>query len=100
MKIRSITYFFNPGWPLDEKKLRNAGFFLTEAKEAFTAAGYEVQTVRLASVPFPTILGAQKIAETPKFARQFSDAIKQLGLSYAALGPALPHLPGSYRFIP
>jgi hypothetical protein len=35
MKVRSITYFCNPGWPLDEKKLQAAGEFLTEAKAAY-----------------------------------------------------------------
>jgi hypothetical protein len=32
MKIRSITYFFNPGWPLNEQKFKSAGRFLAEAK--------------------------------------------------------------------
>ena len=57
MKIRSVTYFCNPGWPLEEKKLRAAGAFLAEAKAAFDEAGCEVQTTRLATVPFPHLLG-------------------------------------------
>ena len=32
MKIRSITYFLNPKYPLDEKALRKAGEFLAQAK--------------------------------------------------------------------
>jgi len=52
MKIRSITYFFNPGWPLDENRLKSVGRFLAEAKSAFETEGYEVQTTRLATVPF------------------------------------------------
>ncbi|MBE3065846.1 MAG: DUF711 domain-containing protein, partial [Chloroflexi bacterium] len=44
MRIRSITYFCNPGWPLDKKKLQAAGKFLNEAKTNFETAGYEVQT--------------------------------------------------------
>ena len=43
MKIRSITYFCNPKYPLDEKVLQRAGTFLSEAKSAYEAAGYEVQ---------------------------------------------------------
>ena len=61
MKIRSITYFCNPKYPLDEKVLRKAGKFLVKAKSAYEAAGYEVQTVRLATIPFPRLLGEENI---------------------------------------
>ena len=44
MKIRSITYFLNPGWPLNETKMQMAGSFLREAKQSFENAGYTVQT--------------------------------------------------------
>ena len=42
MKIRSITYFCNPGWPLNQDVLRLAGTFLSDAKRAFEAYGYKV----------------------------------------------------------
>jgi len=100
MKIRSITYFCNPGWPLEVKILQAASAFLAEAREALEAAGYEVQTVRLASVPFPTLLGPRNISETPKLARMMGAAIQATGIDYAALGPALPELPYSYLVIP
>ena len=32
MKIRSITYFCNPKYPLDEKILQTAGKFLANGK--------------------------------------------------------------------
>jgi uncharacterized protein (UPF0210 family) len=100
MKIRSITYFYNPGWPLDEKQLRLAAEFLREAKSAFEAADFEVQTTRLASIPFPLLLGEKKIKETPLLAEKLSQAIHEVGIAYAALGPALPGMPGSYDVIP
>ena len=56
MKIRSITYFLNSGWPLDENKFASAGKFLSEAKSAYETEGYEVQTTRLATTPFPHLL--------------------------------------------
>lgn len=99
MKIRSITYFCNPGWPLDEKKLRAAGMFLAEAKAAYTEAGYEVQTTRLATIPFPRLL-AGKVDETARLAQTLSQLLPEIGIAYAALGPALPDLPGSYSVIP
>lgn len=100
MKIRSITYFCNPKFPLEEKILQNAGRFLSTAKAAYEAAGYEVQTVRVATIPFPKLLGEKHIDELPKFAGQFEKMIKEADIFYAALGPALPELPRSYQVIP
>lgn len=100
MKIRSITYFCNPGWPLDGKKLRTAGAFLAEAKSAFEAEGYEVQTTRLATIPFPRLLGEGKIAETPRLAEELSRLLPEAGFAYASLGPALPESAASYAVIP
>jgi len=99
MKIRSITYFLNPGWPLDENKFQSAGRFLDEAKSAFEGAGYEVQTMRLATIPFPQLL-ENRVEETPKLAKAVEDLVTSIGVEYAALGPAYPNVPGSYEIIP
>ena len=100
MKIRSITYFCNPKYPLDEKVLQRAGVFLAEAKSAYEAAGYEVQTTRLATVPFPQLLGKKNIKDLPELAKELSGAIRQVGVAYASLGLALIEMPGSYEVIP
>jgi uncharacterized protein len=100
MKIRSITYFCNPKYPLEEKILRKAGIFLAEAKSAYEAAGYEVQTVRLATIPFPKLLGEENIDKLPALTGQFADIAKQLSIGYFSLGPALPEMPRSYEVIP
>ena len=100
MKIRSITYFCNPRYPLDEKVLRQAAEFLTKAKSAYEAAGYEVQTVRLASIPFPKLLGEKNINDLPKFAEQLTKFLQQIGIAYLSLGPALPESPRNYELIP
>ena len=100
MKIRSITYFCNPGWPLDDSKIEQAGKFLTKAKAAYEAAGYEVESTRLATVPFLQIMGADRIAETPRLAEQLGAAIHAAGIAYAALGPAQPELIESFEIIP
>ncbi len=104
MKIRSITYFCNPKYPLDEKTLRTAGEVLATAKAAYEAAGYEVQTRRLATVPFPTLLrrdnDTNRFDELPRLAKQLETLIQQAGIAYASLGPALPEQPQSYAAIP
>ena len=89
MKIRSITYFCNPGWPLNETVLRQASEFLAQAKSAYEAAGYEVQTTRLATIPFPQLLNG-KVDETPRLAESLSKLLPQIGIAYASLGPAAP----------
>ncbi len=100
MKIRSITYFMNVGWPLKEDRIQQAGIFLSTARAAFEAAGYEVQSTRIASVSFTTLLGADSIGLTPRFAQRLSNSIAANGIDYAALGPALPDVPESYEMIP
>ena len=99
MKIRSITYFCNPKFPLDEKILRNAGEFLSQAKSIYESAGYEVQTTRLATTPFPNILNGN-VKELPALAQTLSGILPQIGVAYAALGPALIEFPESYAVIP
>jgi uncharacterized protein len=100
MKIRSITYFFNPGWPISEEKMQEAGRFLSEAKKAYEAEGYEVQTTRLASVPFPVILDEPLIGLTMRMAQKMTAGIKAHDIDYAALGPAMPEVFESYELIP
>jgi len=99
MKIRSITYFFNPKYPLDENALRTAGEFLAQARSAYETAGYEVQTTRLATIPFPKLLDG-KVEQAPLLAQKLSVMLKQIGVAYAALGPALIEFPESYAVIP
>lgn len=100
MKIRSITYFCNPKYPLAEKVLQEAGTFLDEARSAYEAAGYEVQTVRLATIPFPELLGAEHIGKLPDYTSQIDNIAQGLKIGYVSLGPALPELPRSYEVIP
>jgi uncharacterized protein (UPF0210 family) len=114
MKIRSITYFCNPKYPLDGKVTQKAGTFLAAAKSAYEAGGYEVQTTRLASVPFPNLLRSDDPAsapfrvtrstdgldDLPRLTEELAGAIQQAGIAYASLGPALPEYPRSYEVIP
>lgn len=99
MKIRSITYFLNPKYPLDENALRKAGEFLTRAKAAYETTGYEVQTTRLATISFPRLLN-DKIKQLPQLAQDLAKLLPQIGVAYAALGPAMIEFPESYAVIP
>jgi hypothetical protein len=100
MKIRSITYFCNPQYPFDANILKHAGAFLSKAKSAYESAGYEVQTVRLATVPFPQLLVEENIRLLPELTARISKIAQELGIGYVSLGPALPEMPRSYAVIP
>jgi uncharacterized protein (UPF0210 family) len=100
MKIRSITYFANPGWPIQAAVLKKAGDFLAAAQPGFENAGYEVDTTRLASVPFPRLLPECSAAALTDLAQALEAEASQAGFDYISLGPALPEAPHSYAAIP
>jgi uncharacterized protein (UPF0210 family) len=100
MKIRSITCFLDPSYPLKDQKLKVAGDFLKVAQPAFIEAGYEVQSARMAIVPFPRLLTPLYEDALPRLAQKLEAAAAELGYAYVSLGPALPELPQSYGLIP
>jgi uncharacterized protein len=100
MKIRSITCFFNPGWPLAELQLQRAGDFIGLARQTFTELGYEVETTRLATEPFGQLLAGRNTDELVDLAVALEQAARSLGIEYVSLGPALPDDLESYRAIP
>lgn len=100
MKIRSITYFLDPAYPLNMQKMKEAGEFLQIARPAFIEAGYEVQSTRMASVPYPDILKYIKAGALSTLAQQLELAAAYVGFAYVSMGPALPEQPESYEWIP
>lgn len=70
MRICSIAYFLDPGWPLDGQRLARAGEFAKDAQTVFEQTGYEVQTLRLATVPFPRLLRGLGPAQVIQAARR------------------------------
>ena len=100
MKIRSITCFLDPGWPLNLEVLSCAGEFITAAVPAFETAGYEVQTCRLATPSFTRLLKTLEVDQVVEFAVTLESTARAHGYSYLSLGPALPDVPSSYAVIP
>ncbi len=90
MKIRSITCFIHPGYPLIDQRLAAAGEFLKIAQPAYTQAGYEVQSTRLATVPFPQLLTSLKPGMLARMSQQIEQDAASLGFAYVSLGPAYP----------
>jgi hypothetical protein len=52
MKIRSITVFCEPGYPVNRLLMQQIGIFASHARKLFEEAGFEVQSLRLATPPF------------------------------------------------
>jgi uncharacterized protein (UPF0210 family) len=100
MKVRSITCFIDSCYPLNDLKLKTAGEFLKVAQPAFIEAGYEVQSGRLANVPFSHLLGQKKSTELAELAQELEVTATSLGYAYVSLGPALVDYPDSYQLIP
>ena len=99
MKIRSITYFSNVGWPIREEKVNEAGIFLTAAKVEFQKVGFEVQTTRLATIPFENTLGADLIGLLPRMAQKVEALLPAHGIDYASLGPVLGNVSESFDMV-
>ena len=97
MEIRSITFFCQPGFPVNKLVLQKAGIFIRHAKMVFEQAGYPVQTLRLATPPFAIYLSPDTYivgAQTLMFEAHGE------GFDYASIGPALPDIPATYEIIP
>ncbi|MBI3988993.1 MAG: DUF711 family protein [candidate division NC10 bacterium] len=88
MKIRSITVGVNLSSPLNEELVRQAGRFARQAKEAFEEQGIEVQTLRLATQPFPEYLGDASGEEILRFALELEKLCVKEGIEYVSIGPA------------
>ena len=100
MKIRSITCFVDPQFPVNETEISSTGEIARLAVEQFWNAGYEVQTTRLATPPFPTLFAGLKPEELVEAVQELERIAVTEGFSYIAIGPALIDRPDSYALIP
>lgn len=100
MKIRSITYFDDLQWPIDSGRILRAGDFIAKARKSFQVGGFEVQTTRLATPPFPLVLTDNLQRETVGFAAELETRLTSTGFDYISIGPALPDFPESYSVLP
>ncbi len=100
MNVRAVTLFVEPGWPLDPEVIEAAGLAAAALRDALQGAGYEVQTVRLAT-PSPAE-GEHSVPpqERPDFAQRLEAEAFVHGFDYAAIGPALPEEPEGFEVLP
>jgi uncharacterized protein (UPF0210 family) len=100
MHIRTITCFVDPGFPIADERLAEAGEAAGEVRRVLSEAGYTVQTVRLAITPFPHLVAADP-QQVRQLALDLEAACFVHKIDYATLGPAGPgDAPAFYEAIP
>jgi uncharacterized protein (UPF0210 family) len=99
MRIRSITFFFDPAQGALEAGLDALAGAARSARQAFVAAGYEVESLRLATPAFPSWAGTSRDATVEGGARLATLAASR-GFDYVSMGPAQAEDPASFALIP
>ena len=91
MKIRAITFFAALSSAEDMTAVANAATFLQDARARFAAAGFDVQTLRLATTPFSELMPAASAAEWVAFARRIEMEATAHGVEYVSIGTVPAH---------
>ncbi len=89
-KVRAITAFIHLDRARYEAEVSEALKVLREAKRALEAGGYEVESVRITTQPFPEYTQGLSHDETLTFFKAY-DALAQRESFDANIGPALVH---------
>lgn len=99
MKIRSITCFFDPRARGAQATIDRIGRLREAASDLYQRSGFDVQTTRLATAPFPYLYPSSETESAVRLAQQIEGDARERGFLYASIGPALTALPGSYAVI-
>lgn len=86
MRVRSVTVGTSVGYPVEKGLFVSLEAFQRVARARFEQAGLEVQTVRLATQPFPEILVRAGPQEAVELARELETLSKGHGLDYCSIG--------------
>ena len=95
MHIRSVTLGTDVSYPLDHNELAAFEAFQEHARARFHDAGLEVQTVRLATQPFPKVLADEGPQGAAALAQELEAICLEHGIDYCSLGPVLATAPES-----
>ncbi|HLJ29397.1 MAG TPA: DUF711 family protein [Candidatus Angelobacter sp.] len=87
-KIRTITAFIRLDRQNWNSQVMNALTMLRAAKEEFTHAGYEVETIRITTQPFPEIIKGLSAQESLDFFHNYDKLAQQEGFT-PDIGPAM-----------
>lgn len=89
MRVRAVTIGWKASWRAGTiTNGEEIAGLATQIRGALAGNELELQTVRLATQPFPTIVSPN---EVPEFARQLCELAQTVGFDYVSMGPARPH---------
>ena len=100
MKIRSITVLFDPAIDPPSQTLPVLAEFARAASSNIQESGFEVQSLRLATSPFPSWVPDLSEHTLTTIAIDYERQALEAGFSYVSLGTALPEHPASFGLIP
>jgi hypothetical protein len=86
MQVRSVTLGANVTYPLEAGRFHAFRQFQARARSRFEDAGLEVQTVRLATQPFPEIIQDPRPAGVAQFAGELESMCQAYGIDYYSIG--------------
>jgi uncharacterized protein len=87
-KIRAITAFINLDRAQYKEQVADALKMLRRAQTIFESRGYQVQTIRIATQPFPEYTKGLTTQQVVEFFKQY-DALAQKEKFAASIGPAM-----------
>jgi len=90
VKIRSITMLAHLPAPVDQSAIRELAETAQTIKGRYEEAGYQVQTVRLATDFLATIEHAQRLQDTVSLAKDLEAICAEAGFQYTSVGTAGP----------
>jgi uncharacterized protein (UPF0210 family) len=90
MKVRAITIGIDPGIPLHASSIAAAGRFAARFRAECEAIAIPVQTVRVATPPFPSYLHGQSEAAVQRYVKELQDCCQAHGMEYCSIGPVNP----------
>jgi uncharacterized protein (UPF0210 family) len=100
MRVRALTGFLETGWPLEPKRISHMATCLKACRQALEEAGYEVQTLRIATPPPAEMNPPVHSSDRRDYAQKLEAECFVNGIDYAAIGPALPSEPSGFEIIP
>jgi uncharacterized protein (UPF0210 family) len=93
MKIRTLTVYIPLTWPADEGSIASAARFLSHARLRLSDAGFEVQSVCLATPPFLDVLGYPGHSLLLEFAHALDELAYTHNIDYVSIGPVMATTP-------
>ena len=100
MKVRSVTGFLDPGWPIEPDRIEALAACMQAIREALNEADYEVQEIRMATPPPSEISNSVPPNDRAALAAELETQCFVHGIGYANIGPALPDEPEGFEVVP